>query len=207
MRETHQYKILHRGCHMALSKEETKKSLEILKALDEAIEKCQLDDSLYFRGIRKKLTDARERFIAELDLDAHLKKLADAESPPQTSLEESQFVEVYISLYQAEGANIRKWENILSSITALSVSRPAYKNEEDVAATIRAKAHKINDAYVAVKVHKDDLLKSSDKLLADRAGKEVLALREGVIRPQNITRFVHVSGVYKFRNGSLIKLA
>lgn len=192
---------------MALSDDEVKKCLDILKALDEAIAQGPWENSLFFRGVGKKLCDARERFIADLELEEVIRAAATPESStPTQPVLDPKFTEAYIALYQAEGNNIVKWEGMLSSLAGLSVSRPAYQNEEDIMAMIRGKAYKINDAYVAVRVLKDYILKPTDDTPpVDRFGRALLTLREGAIRGENIVRFMHVSGQYKFVNGKLIK--
>jgi intracellular multiplication protein IcmQ len=192
---------------MALTDEEVQKSLDVLKALDQAIEGGPWDKSLLLKAIGKKLQDAREKFIEDLDLQEAIKQA----SAPQAGLNQQailgeDFVEVYVSLYQAQGANIPKWAAILVSLTQLSITRPIYKNEEDMQASIRAKAFQANDAYVVVKIRKDDVLPApGGKVPVDRFGRELMVLKENVIRPENITRFVHLTGEYRFVNGELIK--
>jgi intracellular multiplication protein IcmQ len=185
--------------------DETKANLEILKALNEAIEDGPWEHNLFFRGIGKKLRDARDRFQRELGLDELLK-----EESVQASVAESdqQFTEVYISLYQSEGANIQKWASVIGSLVGHSISRPVYKNEEDIQAAIRAKDYKINDGYVAVRVPNALILKPyGDKLPLDRFGRELLILREDAVQLDKILYFVHISGRYILSKGTLIKQA
>lgn len=191
---------------MALTDEEVQKSLEALKALDKAIEGGPWDKSLLLRAIGKKLHDARERFIEDLDLKEILEKSSASQEIAQPSLQNADFLEVYVSLYQAQGTNLQKWAAILTSITQLSITRPIYKNEEDIKASIRAKDFQANDAYVAVKVRQTDVMKSPEgKTPVDRFGRELLVLKENVVRPENISRFVHLTGEYRFVKGVLIK--
>lgn len=187
---------------MALTEEEIKASLEILKILDEAIETGPWDHSLFFKGIGKKLRDARERFVHELNLDELL-----AEKPVAAIAQErTDLIEVYISLYQSEGGNIAKWQSVVSTIAGYSMTRPVYRNEADIQEAIRAKEVRHNDAYVVVRIHKEDILPPfTEKPPVDRHGHELLHLREGSVRLENIVRVVHSSGQYDFRNGMLIK--
>lgn len=190
---------------MALSDEEVQKSLEVLKALDKAIGEGPWDKSLLLKAIGKKLQDAREHFIQDLDLQAIIDQVAVSQDTAPQALHVD-FTEVYVSLYQAQGTTIPKWAAILTSLTQLSITRPIYKNEEDIRASIRAKAFQANDAYVVVKIRKSDVLPAPEgKTPVDRFGRELMVLKENVIRPENITRFVHLTGEYHFINGALIK--
>lgn len=193
---------------MALTEEELKKSLEVLKALNDAIEGGPWEKSLFLTGIGKKLNDIRARFIQDLDLEEILAKSTAAQTAAAQPLEDTESTEVYVSLYQAEGANINKWAAVVTSIAQLSINRPVYKNAEDANAAIRAKTYQTNDAYAAVKIRRADILKPVDgKVPLDRSGRELLVLREGAIRSANVTLFTHVSGQYRYANGGLIKIA
>ncbi len=186
---------------MALSKDELQASLKILKALDETIATGPWDYNLFFKGIGKQLLEARERFVRELGLEGHKngdKGLADEA--------EAAFIEVYVSLYQAEGANISKWQTVVNTLAGYNLTRPVYKNETDVVEAIRSKEFKQNDAYVAVKILKADITQPfTESPPVDRYGHELLVLREGAVRQENISRFVHMSGEYEFRNNTLVK--
>ncbi len=191
--------------NMVSADDETKANVEILKALNEAIEKGPWEHNLFFRGIGKKLRDARDRFQRELGLDELLR----AEEMQVGGMDANQdFAEVYVSLYQSEGANMQKWASVIGTLAGNSISRPVYKNEDDIQAAIRAKDYKINDGYVAVKVRTAHILKPyGDKPPLDRFGRELLVLREDAVQLEYILYFVHLSGRYIYSRGILIKQA
>ncbi len=189
---------------MASLDEETKANIEILKALNEAIEKGPWEHNLFFRGIGKKLRDARDRFQRELGLEQLL-----SVEPLENAVSETdqQLMEVYISLYQSEGANMQRWASVIGTLVGHSVSRPVYKSEEDIQTAIRAKEYKLNDGYVAVWVKIDSILKPyGDKPPLDRFGRELLVLREDAVQLSNILYFVHQSGRYSLERGVLVKI-
>jgi len=188
---------------MASLDDETKANLEILQALNEAIEKGPWEHNLFFRGIGKKLRDARDRFQRELGLDELLKT---EEIQINANAADQQYTEVYISLYQSEGANMQRWASVIGSLVGHSISRPVYKAEEDIQAAIRAKDYKLNDGYVAARVKSNLILSPyGDKPPLDRFGRELLILREDAVQLENILYFVHVSGRYTLSKGTLIK--
>lgn len=184
--------------------EETKANLEILKSLDEALAKGPWEHNLLFQGIGKKLREIRDKFQNELGLENAQTEASI--SARQETLPQTEFIEVYISLYQAEGVNIRKWSTVVTALVGHSVSRPVFKKEEDIQSAIRAKTYKLNDAYVVVRIREEDILKSpTGQPILDREGRELLMLREGSIKLANIVRFTHASGEYIYQDGSLIK--
>lgn len=185
---------------MALSDEELRANLEVLKELDELLADGPWEHNLFFKGIGKKLKDARDHFVAELGLEQ--KTVATPTEQDQTN---SDYQEVYVSLYQAEGANIAKWQTVVNSLAGFNITRPIYKNESDIKNAIRAKSFQQNDAYIAMRVPKDYVLTPFNTPATDRNGFELVVLKEGTMKLENITRFVHQSGEYEFRNYGLHK--
>ncbi len=189
---------------MGIKDEELANDLRILKALDDAVENGPWDKSLFFMTIGKKLKDIRDNFFSELnegeDADAVV-----ARSFKELAIEQG-LIGVYVSLYLAEGNNITKWQTLLSTITVYSVSRPVYKSELDIKAAIRAKDDKIHDAYIEAWVSPSDImLPPANKAPVDRYGHELLILKENSIQPKSITEFVHLSGIYQYANGVLVR--
>lgn len=189
---------------MPLTDEEIKSALDILNALDGAIDKGPWEHNLFFKGIGKKLRDARDKFKEELGIDELAADLlAQNQSNHKT---DTQSTEVYIALYQAEGSNIAKWTTVVNSLAGYNLTRPVYRNEADIQAAIRAKEQQQNDAYVAVRVRNIDIMQITEKQPKDKLGHELLILREGAIHLESISRFVHKSGHYQFRNKLLSKV-
>lgn len=186
---------------MALSKDELEASLKILQALDETIAKGPWEHNLFFKGVGKKLLEARERFVRELGLEDHTENKTEIVDESAKT-----FTEVYVSLYQAEGTNISKWQTVVNTLAGYNLTRPVYKKEEDIQKAIRSKEFKQNDAYVVVKVLTSDIMPPlTEKPPLDRHGHELLVLKEGAVHQENISRFVHSSGDYIFSNKVLIK--
>jgi len=185
--------------------DEAKANIEILKALDDVIQKGPWEHNLFFRGIGKKLRDIRDRFENELSLGELIDQLEN-KSPAAATTE--QFLTVYISLYQADGSNIQKWASVISSLEGHSISRPVYRNEEDAQTAIRSKEFKLNDGYIAVRIRQEHILQiPGGKISQDKLGHELLVLREDAVHIKNILYFVHQTGRYTLHNGTLIKQA
>jgi intracellular multiplication protein IcmQ len=71
---------------------------------------------------------------------------------------------------------------------------------------IKSKQNRFNEAYVAIYVNQTDILTvDSDKIPLDKFGKPLLSLKNRSLCLDNITRFVHLSGVYHYRKGRLVK--
>lgn len=185
---------------------DTKHSLELIRLLDETIANGQWDGGLFFQAAGKKLRDLSEKLKQELDM-------SEAQQPTPTEIidyvkQKSGLVEVYISVYCSEGTNILRWESVLANLPKQVVGRPIYKREKDIKDIIASKENPINDAYVLAYISEMDILKPSfkEKALVDRFGHELVRLKDNMIKPENITKLIHLMGEYAYRNGKLVKL-
>ena len=185
-----------------LSEEQTQ---AILKALDDAIEHGSWDASNFLRVIGKNLREIRDGFASRLEPSTHEKIRIASNLANHAALRTGQ-QEIFISLYSSDGATLSSWERILINLPKQMISRPIYANEEDVGAIIKSKENKQNEAYVSIFVNLDDILPvSSDKSPVDKLGKKLLTIKDKSLMLDNINRFVHESGFYKFAHGRLIK--
>ncbi|MBA2648244.1 MAG: Dot/Icm secretion system protein IcmQ [Legionella sp.] len=177
----------------------------VLKALNEAIAQGPWDKSNFLKMIGKNLIEIRDGFLNQLDPDNQSQLKTPSHIVNRIALRSGQ-QEVYISLYSADGTNLQSWERIVANLPKQMISRPIYADEEDIKAVLRLKENKQNEAYVAIYINQTDILPSSDKVLIDKLGKTLLNLKDKVLNNENISRFVHASGVYRLNYGRLIKL-
>ncbi|KTD19366.1 IcmQ protein [Legionella lansingensis] len=180
----------------------------ILKALDDAIEKGPWDESNFLRAIGRNLREIRQNFANQIgsgqDQQTQIKKESGFFASQGSQRTEQQ--EVFIALYSTEGNNIQAWERLLANLPRQMISRPIYADEQDVKNLIKAKANKVNEAYVAAYINQSDILSiAADKIPTDRFGKPLLSLKDRSLSLDNITRFVHLSGVYHYVKGRLVK--
>ncbi|MCL5260514.1 MAG: Dot/Icm secretion system protein IcmQ [Gammaproteobacteria bacterium] len=116
----------------------------------------------------------------------------------------SGYIQVFVSLYQVEGTNLQKWEQVLKSLCEHSITRPAYKDEEHVKQFIRSKADINHLAYVVTNIKPADIYQL-EQTPVDSFGHELLTLKEGVIKAANIVEFVHANKKrYFYRDNKLI---
>ena len=184
--------------------EDTKVNLELIKILETAITEGKWDGGLFFQAAGKKLRDLRDRIKSEINIDV-AQPLTQA--AVNTVIKYSGLIDIYVSLYNAEGQNIYKWENILTTISRQAITRPIYKKEKDVREVITAKENQTNDAYIIAYVNETSITKTiTGKPLLDRFGHELLVLKENSIVTNNIAKFIHSSGEYSYEKGKLVKL-
>ena len=177
----------------------------ILKALDEAIETGPWEQSTYLRVIGKSLKKIRDDFFNEVSSLFTDAAKSDANLLNRVAMRSGQ-QEVYISLYASNGDSLASWERVVANLPRQVISRPIYADEEDVRQLIRLKENKLNEAYVAVFVDTDAILAvAPDKIQKDRYGKSLLLLKDKVINLDNISRFVHHTGIYQYSKGRFIK--
>lgn len=188
-----------------LTEQQTK---AILKALDDAIQTGPWDESSFLRVIGKNLREIRENFANQLTgSQASEKTIAEYNLANRRVFREDQ-QEIFIALYSSEGNTLQAWERILANLPRQIISRPIYANEEAVKYLIKSKENKINEAYVAIYINQSDILTvPQDKIPLDKFGKPLLSLKDRSVNLENIVRFVHMSGVYNYMRGRLIKKA
>jgi intracellular multiplication protein IcmQ len=179
---------------------------DILEALNDAISNGPWDDSNFLRAIGKNLREIRDNFSNQLTTVRGIEKAKiESHLPNRVTLGVGQ-QEVFIALYSSEGHRLQSWERILANLPRHTVSRPIYSEEEAVKCFIKSKPNKINEAYVAVYINQSGILTvDSDKVPLDKFGKPLMSLKNGSLSLENITRFVHMSGVYHYIKGRLVQ--
>jgi intracellular multiplication protein IcmQ len=177
----------------------------ILKALDEAIKDGPWEQSNFLRAIGKNLNEIRENFVAQLGTRTQEQVKQDAYMVNRMALRSGQ-KEVFVSLYSADGSNIQSWERIVANLPRQMISRPIYADEEHVKEIIKTKENKQNEAYIGIFINQTDIIPlTPDKALSDKLGNPLLTLKDKTLDLENISRFVHTSGVYQFSRSRLIK--
>lgn len=193
---------------MPLSDDEIKTGRTLLKSINDALKSGPWERSLFLRAIGKKLREIRDRFQANTGLDAGQTegRVADAGNLARRVAARSGQVEVFISLYNASGSNIKSWEKQLQGLSGSIVTRPIFDREEHVRELIRSRINKKNEAYIVVFIAQTDILEPPGGVSPkDSLGHDLLVVREGAIQAKNITRFFHGSGRYVFKDNKLIR--
>lgn len=203
---------------MGSESEQRKTARELLKALDNTIEKGPWDKSIFLGTIGKKLKEIRFNFKNRLRfLDPSFEEV-DAEEIPKIAapivetaipslLPGADQIEAFVSLYNVDGGNLQKWEKLLQTLDKQIVTRPVYGSEQEIRGVLRAKTVRKNDAYAAFFVNKSDIIQPRDgKSPTDRLGNVLLILKDAALKLENITRFCHESGIYTFRSNTLSRV-
>lgn len=180
---------------------------KVLESLNEAIKKGPWDKTLFLRAIGQKLQELRDRYSQDMAFEQSEKAEAKDLSPAHLAArmsERSGQVEIFVSLYSADGGNLHNWERQLHTLGKQIISRPVFQSEDDVRELIRSKINKRNEAYACVYIKKSDIMQpAGGKAPLDALGHTLLVVREGAASPNNITRFIHSSGQYKLKDGKL----
>ena len=185
--------------------DDIKRAKEVLKVLDEQIQKGPWDKSILLSVTGKKLKEFRHLLREALDVsdkaDLSHTHLA-GRMAKRTGLKE-----VFVSIYNADGRNLKKWEHLLANISTQVISRPVYFEEKYAREVIRAKVNKKSEAYIAVYIPSEDILKpaGAKNAMTDRMGHELVQLKDDAIKHGTITRFMHISGNYAYRDGHLVR--
>lgn len=180
---------------------------QLMQALEDTIDDGPWDKTLLLQTIGNKLKALRDKYKYNLDFGTEGDVVSEPGHLAERVAERAGQVEVYIALYNAKGNDMAKWSKCLQGLSANIITRPIYGNELDAKSRLRTKLHDPNEAYAVIYLDKVDILEPADKadVLRDRTGHELLSVREGSIDPKKITRFVHNSGQYLYKDGKLVK--
>lgn len=177
----------------------------ILKALNEAIDTGPWDKSAFLKVLGKNLNEIRDTFLSVLSTTTLAQQKAESSLAKQTATRLG-MQEIYVSIYSSGGNDMSSWERIINNLPRQMISRPIYADEEQVKHAIRQKEHPEKEGYVAIFVSPDSLLQlAADKMPVDKFGQALLALKDRSLKVENISRFVHQKGVFKFERGHLLK--
>ncbi len=173
---------------------------EIIQAIDDVLAAGNWDASLFLRNTIRPLKKIREQAL-------ELRQSFDAVEGAQelhTPKAGEDCATLYVSLYQADGHDMKKWADQLSSLGSYMVGRPVYRKEEDAILAVRKKLSQTSEAYVAVAVDKSKIISSeSVKPRKDKSGSELVNLVPDAIDRQNILEFVHQNKRYYFCDNRL----
>ncbi|MCD6047206.1 MAG: icmQ [Gammaproteobacteria bacterium] len=176
---------------------------ELLTKFHETLEKWPRDGGLFLDLMKEKLKKLEQTFANEVAGQIPSSLVDKQKAFASTDMSGQK--EVYVALYQMHGDNLDKWVTTLHSIAMQGISRPIYENEADVCSMIRTKLQRSKEAYAVVKVLASDIVKTPNEP-TDRDGRKLLHIKPGSLKPENIVRFVHISGQYLWQNGKLTKL-
>lgn len=171
----------------------------IIVAIDGILQNSDCDSSLFLKNSVKPLRALREH-ANEL--------LCKIEKPKQIKAQKfnldhhQESILLYISIYQTEGHDLRKWEILLRSIASYLQGRPVYRNEEDVNTAIRARLSQLSEAYIVVRVNKA-MIQEEEIQRTDRSGNALITLKSGAVTSDSILELVHMDKRYSFIDGKL----
>ncbi len=183
---------------------------KLVRSVDDALEDGPWERSIFLKAIGSKLKTVRDYFKSTFSNIATLSD--DSLTPAQLAARlgahaaaENQ-IEVFISLYCAAGRDVGAWEKLINTMGKQIVTRPILQQEEDVRALIRSKLNQLNEAYIAVRIQKTDLVNPVGGVpQKDALGHTLLTVKEGCVSLHHITRFLHISGEYRLERGKLVR--
>lgn len=177
----------------------------ILNAFRDAIDNGPWATSAFLRVLGKKLQEIFDEFESHVDVHQEAVAAKKEEHHSRKKPTESQ-QEVFIALYSSDGANFKTWEHIISNLPKQLVSRPVYEAEEPLKNAIRARENAVNEGYVVAYIPASSILAMpEDRMAKDKFGNILLSLKDKALSLEHVVRFVHVSGIYAYTHGRLVK--
>ncbi|MBN9230710.1 MAG: Dot/Icm secretion system protein IcmQ [Legionella sp. 40-6] len=177
----------------------------IISALDKALNDGPWNESNFLGAIAKNIENIREQYLEQLGSRTSAQIKAETHLANRMALRSGQ-QEVFVSLYSADGGNLQSWERIVANIPRQMISRSIYATEDQVKAIIKTKENKMNEAYIGIYINQSDIIPlPPDKALSDKLGNSLLTLKDKTLDVENISRFVHTTGIYRYEHSRLIK--
>ncbi|MEM1244662.1 MAG: Dot/Icm secretion system protein IcmQ, partial [Pseudomonadota bacterium] len=174
----------------------------VVESLNEAIAKIPVDKGTFYKAIADRLIKIRSQYLKDLGLDV------EAERTKETAVvkaDESALVEVYISIYSAEGMHIEKWAKLLDTMLDRIITRPIYENEQHAITALRNAVDKQKEAYIAISIPKTSIMQlTEENRPKDRYGNFLLVIDDKGLDKTKISKFVHKSGLYRFVEHKLV---
>ena len=174
---------------------------ELLAVLDELLGAGDWESSLFLKVASKRvraLRDEAQTLLEQATTQQNAQRSGDV-------LREG-YLNVFISLYQADGHDMKKWQSTLKGLAVNNIGRPVYQAEDHVKASIRARGNPMCEGYATVQIKATDLIEMPEgRIPKDRYGNALLTVRENAVSLGNIKEFTHANGqIYSVGEGKLI---
>ena len=165
-------------------------SKQLRDILDGVLSIGDWKSSLFLKTAATKLQDLREKSdklfrsgtVSVEDANASKNYVRQA-APPGYS-------QVFILLYQVDGANLQGWYRTVKTLSDYNVTRPVYKEEDHVKEFIRSKtATPDRNGYAVVNIKDSDFYQTEQQ--ADQFGHPLFILKEGAVKLENVIEFIH----------------
>jgi len=158
-----------------------------------------------FKVVREQLQNILQKYVKKImqfqkavkDSGKHIDILAQDE------------MLVYVYLFNAQGATLKNWENLLlpQALIDHSVNRPIYSGQQQIEKMLRTKQNKTQHAYLIVAIRKNCALQTEEnKTLSDQYGFPLLRIKQGALEIDKIKKFVHNDHEYKVSDKGMLLL-
>lgn len=190
-------------CTTAESNEELLKELGNIVEIEQDLrERCGV--GVRFKVIREQLQNILQKYTKKIGQSQRFGK--DLKEKPDVLLQDEMLVYVY--LFNAQGAILKNWENLLlpKALIDHSVNRPIYVDRQDIEEMLRAKQNKTQHAYLIIAIKKQNVLQTEqNKELKDQYGFPLLRIKQGALDMAKIKKFIHNEHEYKVTDkGALV---
>jgi hypothetical protein len=185
-------------------KPEVRIGKRLIEILDNLLTNGDWDSSLFLKTIKKRIQDIIDETHGIMDKGESealsIESMKDKFNQPLPK----GYIRVYILLYQIEGNKIASWQSSLKILLTHSSSRPTYKNESHIQELVRSKKDIEHYGYAVVNIVENGIYEQ-ERLPKDVLGHEMVMLKDGMLKRENIIGFVHANKRrYNFADGELV---
>ena len=122
----------------------------------------------------------------------------------ETSIVNAGKTQLFISIYQAQGRDIKRWELLLRSLSTFYLGRPVYDDIAKAQAWVRSKSDPSTEAFVEVWVNSSAISENPTYKRVDKLGQDLVNLSPGILKKEDIICFYHLNKCYDFKDNILI---
>lgn len=181
---------------------------KVVELLDKLLSKPGWESTLLLRATYNKIKKMRDR-VDQIGSSSASAVYGGQESNPSAKErfpDKPGFVRLYISLYQADGSDKAKWQNVLRALSTCSMGRPIYGAEEHVRNYIAKRPRKEREGYACVYVREDKILRTSSARSAqDGTGSPLVTLTVDALQKVEVVEFIHANATrYRLESGRLV---
>lgn len=180
--------------------------VKLIKIVRQTIERDEALRDKY--EIKSKFRFVRDRLQALLNyLEKELEAKNIKEEEHESVIVESDEIIAYVYLFNAHGASIKTWHNMLMPkvFYEYSVNRPIYLDRKQIEALLKTKPNHNQHGYIAIAIKTADIQSAPQGVLPNQE-TETVRIKEGSLNFSKVISFTHNGIDYLVnKRGELIK--
>lgn len=164
-------------------------SKQLRDILDDILATGDWQSSLFLKTAATRLRELREK-SDQLFNNGNVVTEAAKVQDSSRKIAPPGYLQVFILLYQVDGASLQGWYRNIKTLADYSVTRPVYKDEEHAKEFIRSKTAAVDrNGYAVVNIKEGDFDDTGQQV--DQFSHPLFILKQDAVKLENVVEFVH----------------